>query len=153
MHRNISLLVFDYLHIYIHKSKSNNCKFKGEILYIFDISIFHELVCYILNLLLQWKQRHKQCKYCIEQRMFNLNSLPQIIFSCDQAALKSLLSARPSVCYTFFTMFLSLYHHEIFRSYYHWQKWCPRKRSRSEVKDQGHKCQYKFCPNFGVSGL
>ena len=33
-----------------------------------------------------------------------------------------------------FTMFLSSYHHEIFRSYYHWQKWCPCKRSRSEVK-------------------
>ena len=31
-------------------------------------------------------------------------------------------------------MFLSSYHHEFFRSYYHWQKWCPCKRSRSEVK-------------------
>ena len=32
-------------------------------------------------------------------------------------------------------MVLSLYH-EIFRSFYHWQKWCPCKRSRSEVKSQ-----------------
>ena len=42
-------------------------------------------------------------------------------------------SVRPvcSVCHTFFTMFLSSYHHAIFRSYYQWQKWCPCKRSRS----------------------
>ena len=33
-----------------------------------------------------------------------------------------------------FTMFPSSYHHEIFRSYYHDQKWCPCKRSRSKVK-------------------
>ena len=33
-----------------------------------------------------------------------------------------------------FTMFPSSYHHEIFRSYYHGQKWCPCKRSRSKVK-------------------
>ena len=31
-------------------------------------------------------------------------------------------------------MFLSSYHPEIFRSYYHWQMWCPWKRSRSKVK-------------------
>ena len=49
------------------------------------------------------------------------------------------LSVRPSVCHTFFTMFPSSYHHEIFRSYYHGQKWCPYKRSRSEVKGQGHR--------------
>ena len=36
-----------------------------------------------------------------------------------------------SVCHTFFTVFLSSYHHENFRSYYQWQKWCPCKRSRS----------------------
>ena len=39
-----------------------------------------------------------------------------------------------SFCHTFFTMFPSLYHHEIFRSYYQWQKWFPCKRSRSKVK-------------------
>ena len=39
-----------------------------------------------------------------------------------------------SVCYTFLTMFLSSYHPEIFRCYYHWQTWCPWKRSRSKVK-------------------
>ena len=39
------------------------------------------------------------------------------IFSCDQAALRTLLSVRPSVCLsvhlTFFTMFPSSYRHEI----------------------------------------
>ena len=44
----------------------------------------------------------------------------------------------PSVClsvrHTFFTMFPSLYHHEIFRSYHQWQKWRPCKRSRSKFK-------------------
>ena len=39
-----------------------------------------------------------------------------------------------SVCHTFLTMFQSSYHHEIFRSYYQWQKWLPCKRSRSEPK-------------------
>ena len=47
-------------------------------------------------------------------------------------------SVRPSVCpsvrHTFLTMFPSSYHHEIFRSYYEWQKWRPCKRSRSKVK-------------------
>ena len=33
----------------------------------------------------------------------------------------------------------SLYHHDIFRSYYQWQKWWPCTRSRSEVKGQGHR--------------
>ena len=63
-------------------------------------------------------------------------------FSCDQAALQMVFSVRlsvcpsvrPSVCHTFFTMFPSSYHHEIFRSYYQWQKWRPCKRSRSKVK-------------------
>ena len=69
------------------------------------------------------------------------------LFSCDQAALWMVqsvrpsvrLSVRPSVCHTFLTMFPSSYHHEIFRSYYQWQKWRPCKRSRSEVKGQGHR--------------
>ena len=52
------------------------------------------------------------------------------------------LSVRLSVCHTFFTMFPSSYHHEIFRTYYHGQKWCPCKRSRSEVKGQGHRGQH-----------
>ena len=72
------------------------------------------------------------------------------IFSCDQAAIWLVQSVRPSVClsvcpsvrHTFFTMFPSSYHREIFRSYYHSQKWCPCKSSRSEVKGQGHRGQH-----------
>ena len=64
-----------------------------------------------------------------------------MIFSCDQAALRLAISVCPSVSDTFFTMFLSSYHHEIFRSNYQWQKWCPGQRSRSEVKDQSHRGQ------------
>ena len=48
-------------------------------------------------------------------------------------------SVRLSVRHTFLTMFPSSYHHEIFRSYYQWQKWRPCKRSRSEIKGQGHR--------------
>ena len=59
-------------------------------------------------------------------------------FSCDQAALKN-TSFRPPVCpsvrRTFLAMFLSSYHPEVFMSYYHWQTWCPCKRSMSKVKD------------------
>ena len=43
----------------------------------------------------------------------------KFVFSWDQAALKIplsvCLSVCPSVCHTFFTMFLSSYHHEILR--------------------------------------
>ena len=60
-------------------------------------------------------------------------------YSIFLAATKQLyewyfLSVCLSVCHTFLTMFSSSYHHEIFRSYYHWRKWCPCKRSRSKVK-------------------
>ena len=71
--------------------------------------------------------------------------------SCFLAATKQLYkwyfpSVCPSVRHTFFTMFPSSYHHEIFRSYYHGQKWCPCKRSRSEVKGQGHRGQHPTSP-------
>ena len=55
--------------------------------------------------------------------------------ACFMAAkIKFSKDVRPS----FSTMFPSSYHHEIFRSHYQWQKWRPCKRSRSEVKGQGH---------------
>ena len=64
-------------------------------------------------------------------------------FSCDQTAVRTFQSVCPSVrlpvCHTFFTMFLPLYHHESFMSYYHLQKLCPCKISRSEVKGQCHR--------------
>ena len=73
-------------------------------------------------------------------KMTSLCSDPDILFL---AATKQLykwyfpsvrLSVRPSVCHTFFTMFPSSYHHEIFRSYYQWQQWRPCRWSRSKVK-------------------
>ena len=68
-------------------------------------------------------------------------SLPPII-SWDQAALWRVQSVCLPVClsvsHTILTMFPSSCHHEIFRSSYQWQKWYPCKRSRSEVKGQGH---------------
>ena len=77
----------------------------------------------------------------------NMVQTKGLLFSCDQAALWMVFSVRLSVrlsvclsvCHTFFTMFSSSYHHEIFRSDYQWQKWRPCKRSRSEVKGQGHR--------------
>ena len=77
-----------------------------------------------------------------------------LYFSCDQAALWMVLSPRLSVRPTVrpsaslshhFTMFLSSYNHENFRSNYHWPKWCPCKRSQSEVKHQRHRGQNSFC--------
>ena len=38
--------------------------------------------------------------------------------------------------------FLTMYHHEISRSCYHWQKWCPCKRSRSKVMVTEVKTQF-----------
>ena len=78
------------------------------------------------------------------------------VISCDQAALRTLLSVRPSVClsvwHTFSTVFHSSYHHECLRGYSHWQEWCPCKSSRSDVKGHSHRGQINFCPNLGVSG-
>ena len=52
-------------------------------------------------------------------------------------------SVRLSVCLSITHMFLSSYYHEIFRSDYYWQIWCPYKRSRSQ----------RSKPNLAVSGL
>ena len=90
---------------------------------------------------------HPQIKSCWTLLPDILHQTTFEYFSCDQPALRTLISVRstvrPSVClfvcHTFFTMFL--YQHEILRSYYHWQKWCPCKRSRSEVKGVGHRGQ------------
>ena len=51
-------------------------------------------------------------------------------------------SVCPSVCLSVTPFSSCSHHHEIFMSYYHGQKWCPCKRSRSEVKGQGHRGQH-----------
>ena len=86
-------------------------------------------------------------------QLSNPSDLP-CFFSSDQAALWMGLSIRQYVCLsvTTLSLFLSSFHHEIFRSNYHWQKWCPCKKSRSEVKRQGQRAQKKFYPNLGFSG-
>ena len=82
-------------------------------------------VCYILcsNMLYIWKNVH----------IISVTFL----FCCDQAAPKTLMYVCPSVClsagHTFFTMILSVYHHEIFSIYCHWQNWCQCKWSRLEM--------------------
>ena len=72
------------------------------------------------------------------------------LFSYDQAALWMVQSVYPfvcpSVCNTFYIVLPSSYHHEIFRSYYHQQKLCPWKKSRSEVKGQGQRGQNPTLP-------
>ena len=75
-------------------------------------------------------------KNCSEHQMHHSFTFMNLLFL---AATKQLyewyfLSVCLSVCHTFLTMFPLSYHHEIFRSYYQWQKWCPCKRQRSEVK-------------------
>ena len=52
------------------------------------------------------------------------------------------LSVHMSVCLSHvFTMFLSLYHHEISRSNYQWQGWCLCKRWGGAIKCPGHRGQ------------
>ena len=83
---------------------------------------------------------------CLSESLSSHHSL-NLLFGDFLAATKQLykwyfpsvrlsvcLSVCPSVRHTFLTMFPSSYHHEIFRSYYQWQKWRPCKRSRSKVK-------------------
>ena len=81
-----------------------------------------------------WRKQERRSKYVVQLASWQLRSN----------------SPKMSVCHTFFTMFPTLYHHEIFRNYYHWPTWCPCKRSRSEVKGQGHTGQKNadFDPNW-----
>ena len=86
-----------------------------------------------------------QLTYC---RECDRQCLIFFLAACDQAALRTVQSVCLFWCLsgclfvtTFFTMFPSSYHHKIFRSYYHRQKWYPCKRSRSEVEGKSHRGQ------------
>ena len=74
---------------------------------------------------------------------FSNNNIQAFLAATKQLYKWYFPSVRLSVClsvrHTFLTMFPSSYHHEIFWSYYQWQKWRPCKSSRSEVKGQGHR--------------
>ena len=58
-------------------------------------------------------------------------------------------SVRLSVRHNFLIMFPSSYHHEIFRSYYHWQKWYPCKRLRSRGQKSRSQMSKQILPQFG----
>ena len=99
------------------------------------------------GLLLMWWWAVVVSMFLIEDQLYYCNERSTVFL----AATKQLYdwfspSVCPSVCpsvrHTFFTMFPSSYHHEIFRSYYQRQKWCPCKRSRLGVKGQGHRGQH-----------
>ena len=93
----------------------------------------------------------------------NVNDLYNIFVKSNRSehdiALGGILAATkqlyewfsPSVCLSvrpshLLTMYPSSCHHKIFRSYYQWQKGRPCKRSRSEVKGQGHWGQHPTKP-------
>ena len=71
------------------------------------------------------------------------------VFSCDQAAIRTLLSVRPSVCLSVTPFSPCSPHREIFRSYRHWQKWYPCKTVK--VRGQRSRSQ-RSKPNLAVSG-
>ena len=72
---------------------------------------------------------------------------PSTVSGSFLAATKQLYEwFSPSVCLS--VCLWRLFHYVLiivsswnFQDYYQWQKWCPCKRSRSEVKGQGHRGQ------------
>ena len=78
---------------------------------------------------------NQKCKYLTEGSI-QYNAIVRRIFLVATKQLYGWFSSsvRPvcrSVRHTFFIMLPSLCHHEFFRSYHQWLKWCPCKRSRS----------------------
>ena len=98
-----------------------------------------EVCCHSLNALLQVLHSRRSI-YDVGSLVYSVVGIKSCAFLAVTKQLYEWFS--PSVCHTFLTMLPSSYHHEIFRSYYQWQKWRPCKRSRSEVKGQGHGGQH-----------
>ena len=110
------------LRMFLNWSCAFSCRHQVDnhsLLIEFYSQCFHQLACKKLYFLAATKQLYE---------WFSPSVRPSVC-----------LSVRLSVCHTFLTMFPSSYHLEIVRSYYQWQKWRPCKRSRSEVKGQGHR--------------
>ena len=85
--------------------------------FVFDkISVSGNLVCFFLPF--TWRILHHRC------------TILSILIKFKTTRPRAYLLPNWKLL---FTMFPSLYHHEIFRSYYQWQR-CPCKRSRSKVK-------------------
>ena len=72
-------------------------------------------------------------------------------FNFDQAVLWTIPALCMSVCDTLFTMIISSYHHDIFRSIHYSRRWWPCKRSRSVVVNVKY-VKIHFCPNIDISG-
>ena len=73
-----------------------------------------------------WFHVYQTCRFLAETKQLYEWFSPPVCLSLRQSHL-------------LLTMFLSLYHHEIFRSDYYWQRWCTCKRSKvkvTEVKTQ-----------------
>ena len=54
------------------------------------------------------------------------------------------MSVCLSVCYTFFTMFLSSYHHEIFTNNYYWQRWSISLQKVKFIEVEKMLCQFGY---------
>ena len=74
---------------------------------------------------------------CYGPRMAWYGCILKFLAATKQLYEWSRPSVRPSV--TFFHYVPIIVPSWNFRNYYQWQKWCPCKRSRSEVKGQGHR--------------
>ena len=115
------------------------CKLNEQQLSVFSIHVVFDLLVMYVFCFLACLSGDLYRYVHISAEMFAVFSLAWLFLAAtkqlyDWFSPSVRLSVCLSVCHTFFTMFPSSYHHEIFRSYYHGQKWCPCKRSRSEVK-------------------
>ena len=94
------------------------------------------------------KHRQRSLYMWLRNYMTKMFSNVCVFFvSCDQAALWMVLSVCASVPQSYVFRYLpSSCHHGIIRSLYQRQKWCPCKRSRSEVKDPSLRYQNPIEP-------
>ena len=93
---------------------------------------------HLISLYLDLKKNGQHFADNIFKWIFLLKKLLSVFLSAS-VFLSVCLCLSVCACHTFFTMFPSWYHHEIFRSDYQWQKWCLCKSSgqRSKVKVTG----------------
>ena len=112
----------------------------GIFFYWYRILFWNFEICTISLFSFGWwqtlmKNKHQISLYLGLKQMANIL---QITFT-NGFSFKKLVCL--SACHTFFTMFPSWYHHEIFGNDNQPQKWCLCKSSRSEVKSQSYRGQ------------
>ena len=100
-----------------------------------------------------WPKTTATSATTMQSEMPNLSFLPAIKQLYEWSCLSIHLSVHHSVCHTFYTMLLSSYHHEIFRSYYQCQKWCPCIKSISfeNFRAVTPVLNYRWLPNVAQS--